>query len=192
MTPISRLAVAALFALPFAAPAAAQSVVPLGAFKSVQLRGGGHVVLRHGAVQRVTLIKGSTQYTGFELRHGDELVIDACNASCPQHYDLEIDIVSPDIEGVGIAGGGAIESSGAFPRQDRIAAAVKGGGSIDIRSLPAASADAAVSGGGRIRIMAERELNAAVNGGGKITYWGNPQVNSAINGGGSVSKGNDG
>ena len=73
--------------------------VPVAPFKFIQLRGGGHVVLHHGATQHVTLVKGSTQFTSFDVR-GNELTINACNANCPNHYDLEIDIVSPAIDGV--------------------------------------------------------------------------------------------
>ena len=166
----------------------AQTALPLAPFKSVELRGGGHVVIRNGDVQRVTLLKGSTAFTGTEIKN-DKLVIDACNRDCPADYDLQIEIVPPDIDAVAIEGGGKIESAGAFPNQHDIAAAVKGGGSIDMRSIDASSATAAVNGGGKIMVKAERALTAAVNGGGRIDYWGDPEVTSAVNGGGSVGKG---
>ena len=185
----SRVAAAALLALPLlmAGPSVAGTDVPVSPFKSIGLRGGGHVVLQHGLTQRVTLVKGSTQFTSFDIR-SNELTINACNANCPNHYDLEIEIVSPDIDGVAIKGGGEIESRGDFPKQGKIGAAVAGGGSIDIRTMAADEVNAAVNGGGDIMTKPARTLHAAVNGGGEISYSGNPEVTSAVNGGGSVTK----
>jgi hypothetical protein len=189
MSLTSRLAIA-LVVLPLLTTAAAfaGSDVSVADFKSIQLRGGGHVVIQHGATQRVTLVKGSTEFTKLEVVDGNTLRIDACNSNCPQHYDLEIDIVSPAIDGVAIKGGGHIESKGDFPKQDRIGAAVQGGGNIDIRGMSVDNVEAAVDGGGEIMTKPERSLQAAINGGGSITYSGNPRVTSAINGGGSVTK----
>jgi hypothetical protein len=183
------LATVALAVLATAPVALAQTVVPADHFKSIELRGGGHVTLRYGAVQRVTLTEGSTQYTTVKVGDDGKLVIDACNNDCPMHYDLEIEIVTPEVGGVAVSGGGAIESAGGFPHQDSVSAAVEGGGRIDLRTVDAASANAAVDGGGKILVKAERSLMAAVDGGGSITYWGDPAVSSAIDGGGSVRKG---
>jgi hypothetical protein len=175
--------------LPFAA--SADTVVPAPRFDSVELEGGGHVVIKHGDVQRVTILKGSTQFTHIatEWMQPHKLKIDACNADCPREYDLEILIETPDMVSVAISGGGHIESSGTFPDQHEVTAAVEGGGHIDLRSIDAANATAAVEGGGKIMIRAEKNLTAAVNGGGSITYWGDPQVTEAVNGGGNVSRG---
>jgi hypothetical protein len=170
------------------APAFAATIVPVGHFRSIELRGGGHVALHHGAAQSVTLVSGSTDFTTFRIEDGNKLVIDACNDRCPHEYDLDIDIVSPDIRGVAISGGGTIEAQGAFPGQHALDAAVEGGGSIDIRAMSSAEANAAVNGGGRIRLAPQRMLTAAVNGGGSIVYWGNPAVTQAVSGGGSIKK----
>ncbi|HEX3653867.1 MAG TPA: DUF2807 domain-containing protein [Rhizomicrobium sp.] len=165
------------------------SAVSVEAFRSVELPGGGHVILRHGGPQRVTLIEGSTQITRFHVRHDGQLIIDACDGTCPRRYIPEIEIVTPRIDGVAIDGGGKIESDRSFGRQDAIGVAIQGGGHIDIRSIDAGHADAAVDGGGNIALHADRSLEAAVNGGGNISYWGNPSVTSAVSGGGSVNKG---
>jgi hypothetical protein len=66
---------------------------------------------------------------------------------------------------------------------------VDGGGRIDMRAVHADSVDAAVSGGGHIKVYASRDLRAAVSGGGRIEYWGNPHISSAISGGGDVRQG---
>jgi hypothetical protein len=180
----------ALVTLPLlmAGAAFAGTDVSVAPFKSIQLRGGGHVVFHYGATQHVTLVKGGTQFAQFEIIEGNTLRIDACNKNCPHHYDLEVDIVSPEIDGVAVEGGGKIDSQGAFPKQDKIGAAVEGGGKIDIRTMSVDEVEAAVSGGGHITAKPAHTLHAAVNGGGMIAYEGNPVVISAINGGGSVSK----
>jgi len=181
----ARLLATAAFAA-IATIAFAQTTVPLSRFDSVELRGGGHVVLRHGAVQRVTILKGSTRYTTLAVRDSRTLVIDACNSDCPMHYDLEIEIVTPAIAAAAVNGGGAIVSASGFPAQGSITAAVNGGGHVDLRAIDARSATAAVDGGGKIEIRAKAALSAAVDGGGSIRYVGNPAVTTAINGGGSV------
>jgi len=162
--------------------------VPVGHFNAVELRGGGHVVLRYGTAERVTLVSGSTQFTHFHVEDGHTLVIDACTYDCPSHYDLQIQILTPRIDAVAIEGGGHIESLPGFPAQGAITAAIQGGGHIDLSTIAAAKGSAAVNGGGRIRIHADRHLTAAVNGGGSIGYSGNPEVTTAVNGGGSIHR----
>src|SRR6266850_7309636 len=103
-------------ALPMPAPAISQTVVPLAPFGSVELRNGGKAILHHGPVQRVTLLKGSPDYTQVTIADGDRLVIDRCRNHCPRGYELEIEIVTPNIAGISIAHGGTIASWGNFPR----------------------------------------------------------------------------
>lgn len=179
---------AALAAILLATPALSAETVPLAPFDSVGLSGGGHIVLKHGTTQSVTLLKGSTQYTHFKV-HGKSLDIEACNDTCPHNYDLEIEIVLPAIDGVAIQGGGAIVAEAGFPAQHGVEAAVSGGGDIDLRAIQASNVDAAVNGGGLIKVSANGTLSAAVNGGGHIAYWGNPKVSEAVSGGGSIDQG---
>jgi hypothetical protein len=178
--------VAANTAAPQADDPPASGPVAVAPFDSVELKGGGHVVLRYGAVQRVTLLQGSTQYTRLEIEDRGKLVIHTCNNDCPMHYDLEVEIVTPHIGGVAIEGGGRIETAAGFPAQGAITAAVEGGGNINIDTIDAKAGTAAIDGGGKILLRADERLTAAVNGGGAIRYAGNPNVTSAINGGGSV------
>jgi hypothetical protein len=188
----NRIFAAAVFVGGLAAGcASAQTIVPTGPFESVELRGGGHVLLRYGPSERVSLIQGSTDYTRFHIEDGNKLVIDTCGRDngmheCPSNYDLDVEIVTPRISGVAISGGGKIETAPGFPVQGEIDAAVEGGGNIDVRAIEAKNASAAVDGGGKIYIRADGHLNAAVNGGGSIRYTGTTNVTSAIDGGGSV------
>jgi hypothetical protein len=149
------------------------------------------VILRHGTAQRVTLLQGSTQYTSIRIDEGTprQLVIDSCRHQCPRNYRLDVEIVTPEIRGVSVSDGGAIESANGFPQQGKIAAEVEDGGKIDVRSIAADEASAAVNDGGKILLKARNRLSAAVNDGGAIVYLGDPKVSSAINDGGSVEKG---
>lgn len=190
MTRIKTLLLATTTAALFAGPAAAAERVPVGHFDHVLLNGGGHVTIKYGATQSVTILKGSTQFTSFTIRHGNELQINACNDSCPHSYDLDVEIVTPALAAAAINGGGEIDAMGKFPGWNQFTAAVNGGGEMDLSAISAAQATAAVNGGGHILVTATASLTAAVHGGGEISYRGNPQVTQAIQGGGSVDRAN--
>ena len=181
------LCAATFTALLLPAAASAAEVVPLDHFDSVGLEGGGHVTVKYGPQQRVTLLQGSTRYTRLRVE-GHSLNIEACNEDCPHHYDLEVEIVTPALDAAAISGGGDIAVRGSFPNVESFSAAVNGGGDIDARAVSAKTVHAAVSGGGGIHVTATAMLNAAVSGGGEIVYSGNPQVSEAVNGGGSVER----
>lgn len=190
MNTILRLSTMSLFASAlFGAHAIAQTIVPTPPFDSVELEGGGHVVVRHGDVQQVRLLRGSTEFTSFTVEDGRKLKIEICRNDCPHHYDLDVEITTPRIEALAVSGGGKIEGVEGFPPPRKLALAVEGGGEIDARALEAWHAVAAVDGGGVIKTHANAELTAAINGGGVIKYWGNPKVTSAVDGGGEVEHG---
>jgi len=176
-------------ALVASVPAIASEPVAVSAFHSVELRGGGDVVLVRGPAQRVTSVDGSSQFTHVYVDRQGGLKIDACNHDCPNHYRLRIEIQSPQVPDLAVDGGGAIRVSGGFAPQHRLNAAVNGGGSIDTRAVEAADVAAAINGGGDLLVRAASTLQGAVSGGGLVRYWGNPQVTSAVEGGGAVRRG---
>jgi hypothetical protein len=179
-----------IFALAFAisAPALAADAVPVPHFQSIELRGGGDVSIVPGPVERVTVVNGSTRFTSFRVVRDGKLQIDACNERCPRQYNLQIRIESPTVPNVAIAGGGTIRTGGGFAPQSGLAAAVRGGGTIDVRSVAARDVSAAINGGGDIYVRPRATLSAAVNGGGDIHYSGNPQVSMVVRGGGDVRR----
>lgn len=201
-----------LFLLPLAiasVPAAAAEVVPVPEFRSVELRGGGSVVVRPGPAQRVTIVSGSSRFTRLRVDEDGKLRIDACNARCPRNYDLTIEVMYPTVLPLGVKGGGQISVERGFgPQREialgvggggridvrpltagKVAAGVSGGGLIDLRSVAADSVAAGVNGGGKVMVGRSNTLAAGVSGGGEIIYAGNPQVTTAINGGGNVRRG---
>lgn len=184
-----KLAPLALALLLTPAAVAAAETVPVPAFRSVELRGGGNVVVRPGAAQRVTIVSGSTAFTRVHVERDGQLRIDACNARCPHLYRLVVEVESPALPDLAVAGGGRIAAQAGFRPQRHISTAVMGGGQIDTRAADTRDASAAVHGGGALLLRAAGTLSAAVNGGGEIRYWGDPRVSSAIAGGGNVRKG---
>jgi hypothetical protein len=175
-------------ALVASAPLLAVETIPVPEFRSVQLRGGGEVVVRPGPVQQVTILEGSSQFTQVYMERSGKLRIDACNRQCPQRYRLKIEIRSPSLPDVAISGGGSIYAGTGFATQRHLAAAVNGGGTVDVRAVDAFDISAAVNGGGQIFVRARNSLSAAVSGGGQIRYSGNPQVSMAVQGGGLVRR----
>ena len=172
------------------APAFAATIVPVAHFQSIELEGGGHITVRHGDVQQLRLLEGSTAFTRFFVEEAGKLRVETCKNDCPNHYDLEVEIVTPRIRALAISGGGATETAGEFPRREDLTVAIDGGGTIDARAIDAVMATTAINGGGIIKIKAEGNLTAAIDGGGEIRYWGDPHVTSAIDGGGKVERGN--
>lgn len=168
-------------------PAAAQAPGAPLTFRSIELRGGGIVTVRHGPVRRVTVRSGGADRAIHP--EGDKLVIDRCRRPCPGGHRIEVEIVTPQIAGLAVADGGLIQLVGGFPAQAEMAAAVSSGGTIDARPLEAAKVTAAVSQGGRILASPGRELTAAVSNGGLVTYWGDPKVTSRVSRGGGVVRG---
>jgi hypothetical protein len=186
---MNRLLPALAVAILAITPALAATDVEVPRFSSVSLTGGGHVVLHFGSQPRVQLISGSTDVTNFSVGDDGQLKIKACASDCPAQYNLEVEITSPNPKGLAVDGGGRIETDGMFPGCHNLDAAVSGGGSLDARAIHAETINAAVNGGGNIKVSPGKALNAAVNGGGSILYWGNPEVKNAVSGGGTVERG---
>jgi len=179
-----------LFAITLVAavPAIAAETVPVSSFRQIELRGGGNVLVRPAAVQRVTIVQGSSQFTRAYIEREGTLRIEACNRQCPRNYNLRVVIDTPRIEGLAIKGGGQIVTARGFRAQRNLATAIHGGGRIDARDIAATHVAAAINGGGELLVNPIADLAAAVRGGGSIRYTGNPQVSSAISGGGAISR----
>jgi hypothetical protein len=170
-------------------PVFADEIIPVPAFQSAELVGGGIVTVVPGPSQRVTIVEGSSQFTRMSVDRDGQLRIDTCDENCPRDYHLRVLIQSPNVPALAVEGGGQIATAGGFGPQQHLAVAVHGGGKIDTRSLEAASVAAAVNGGGELLVRTRLSLAAAVNGGGHIRYWGSPALTTAIHGGGDVSPG---
>lgn len=166
------------------APADAQSVPELMPFRSIALSDGGHVVVRHGEAQSVTIRAGEADVAV----EGTRLRIARQRASAHRER-LEVEIVAPAIDALSVENGGRLVLAGDFPRRPTLALMVSNGGMLDARALAGDAVTAAIAQGGLIYTRAEQRLDAAVTQGGAITYWGDPQVQRAISHGGVVQRG---
>ncbi|HEY0148147.1 MAG TPA: DUF2807 domain-containing protein [Allosphingosinicella sp.] len=184
------ICLAAAFAAAAAAPLAAAQVVTVPAFTSVQLRGGGSLVVRQGPVQRVTLVEGNSGETRIRVTPEGELRINACTGTCPKGYKLVIEVQTATVPGLAVFQGGRIDVDKSFSPQASLSAAVSGGGQIDARAVVARNAAASLSGGGTIRLWAEQSLSASVSGGGHVGYLGRPVLHTAIHSGTVAAEGN--
>lgn len=168
---------------------AMQAPLQLAPFNTIESLNSGHVVIRPGSTQRVTLLKGSLDYTRVAVTEKGVLVIEKCDVECPRGYELELEILVPGIARISLANGGRIQTLGSFPRQGELSVAVSHGGTIDVRSMVADRVTASVEQGGRILTVPEVRLLATVSQGGVITYWGRGKVSSSIEHGGVVNRG---
>jgi hypothetical protein len=182
------LAIAVLSTIALASSGAAQTVIPVGHFRSVELHDGGDVIVRHGQTQRVTILGGNLRSTRVRLV-GQRLVIEHCKPDCPGNDQFQIEIITPELSAVSVSDGGTVRSVGAFPVQAAIEAGVEQGGTIDIRSIAADAVAASVDSGGRIFTKPRGTLSATIASGGVITYWGNVRVQRTVRDGGVVVRG---
>ena len=151
-------------------PVPAETLVSVAPFRSVTLRGGGHVILRHGPTHRVTILEGSTSHTSAAIADGDRLVIDRCQTKCPRGYTMTVEVQTPDIADIRVNDGGVIQSRGSFPERGALRVMVESGGMIDLRSMTIDSVAAEVLQGGRIFIDPDKFLVARIEQGGAVTY----------------------
>ena len=169
-----RLAAFAAAAVLLTGAAVAGTDLKFPIFTGIAVHGGAHVILHHGAVQRVTVVKGDLGKADLHLTGGNTLDISPCKNWCWNTQEFEVDITSPKIDAVEAHGGGALEARGDFPRQPVLDLQAHGGGAIDTRAIPADTVNAQAHGGGAIRVRALNAINAQAHGGGAISYAGNP------------------
>ncbi len=187
-----RLVTLALLAAPMFTPAFAGTDIPSAPFTGIDAHGGAHVTLRHGATQRVTVLKGDMSVARISVIHGNTLDIDPCpdNFSCLMHHnDLDVDIVSPHVEDLEVHGGAVLRAEGSFPQQPTLNLEAHGGARLDAKAITADKVNAEAHGGGSIHTAVISTLAAEAHGGGVIRYSGHPShLASKMHGGGVVTQ----
>jgi hypothetical protein len=183
-----RLVAATAAALLLSGAALAGTDMNFPVFTGVSAHGGAKVVLHHGTVQRVTIVKGDVSKAYLHMT-GNTLDISPCKDWCWKSQTLEVEIVSPKIDNMDAHGGGSIKAVGDFPKVPSLNVEAHGGGAIDARAVPADTVNASAHGGGAIKVKALQTINAEAHGGGAISYAGNPpHVTSQAHGGGAISR----
>jgi len=175
-------------ALILAGTALAGTELKFAPFSGVSVHSGAHVILRHGAVQRVTVVKGDLGKADLHVS-GNTLDISPCKNWCWHVQELEVEIVSPKIDNVVAHSGGALQASGDFPKQASLHLTAHSGGSIETNAIPAENVNALAHSGGSIQLKVLSNLEALAHSGGAISYTGNPaHLSVQSHSGGSISK----
>lgn len=170
------------------AAAFAGSDVSVPHFTDLRAHSGANVKLVYGPTQRVTVIKGDLSKGHIEVKDGRTLDIAACSGFCWGDHRLDVEVVTPRVESVGVDSGADVKASGNFPKQPHLSVHASSGGDVDVKAIPAESVDANANSGGDAYVQALSTLNANANSGGDVHYSGHPaHVNSQSNSGGGVS-----
>lgn len=186
---MNRLTAFSAAALILSGAAFAGTDISLPPFTAINAHGGANVVLRHGDVQRVTVVSGDLKKAKLEVVGGKTLDITACTGWCWNTKGFKVEIVSPRIDTIEVHGGSDLDAVGPFPKQPLLNIEAHGGADADTRAIPAEVVNAHAHGGADLDVQALVELNAHAHGGADISYTGNPQrVSSHAHGGGSIEK----
>ena len=170
-----------------AAPAAAQTPVDVRAFDRIRLEGGGSVSVRHGSSHRVTFTATRPELVEIEVER-DTLVIRPCRRSCSDQR-LSVEVVTPEIDAAAIHGGGKLDIGGGFSRSRDLALAVHGGGRLDAEAVPADDVAVAIHGGGTVQLGAPASLAVSIQGGGRVLHCGHIDSRTvSIRGGGTIDR----
>jgi beta-lactamase regulating signal transducer with metallopeptidase domain len=181
---------AALGASTFVPSTGAANALRPPPFEEIEVRGPGHVRLRHGREVQVRLVRGREDQAAVRVE-GDRLIIQACRSSCTRDDEPEIEVVTDVVQHVLVDGGGAVQSRGPFPRQGALHATVTRGGVIRLTSLRPDRVKAEIIDGGTIKTTARDTLHGAIQGDGSIVYWGKPSITTSINGPGVLVRADD-
>lgn len=157
----------------------------VGEFTMLELRDGADVVIRPGEVRSVRMMRDG-EPAKIALDASGKLYILGCKACAGSR--VRVEVTTPRLRNATVAGNGKITFARGFASVPSLDAAVRGSGTLDVRSLNAVNVNAAVKGDGRIFTRARTGLMAAIIGRGTITYWGSPTVTSAVIGGGSITQ----
>ena len=161
-----------------------------GAFSSVELRGGGEVVIRRGSTPGFVYREGDQASRPARVTDG-RLTIDPCQDRCPRGHRLKLEVTMPELNSLSVTDGGRIRAEAGFPRLPTFRAEVSQGGAIDMRALEVEALTASIAHGGVILARPRLTLDARIEQGGRINYWGSPQVRPAVQNGGVVERGRE-
>ncbi|HEY6141538.1 MAG TPA: DUF2807 domain-containing protein [Thermoanaerobaculia bacterium] len=168
---------------------AAVLALPSGQFETLEARNGAHVLVRQGAVPRVSVLRGDPRCVTVSSGAGDRLVIDKSGHDCRRGERVQIEVIVRHLSAAAVSNGGSLRTLDAFPDEKSIDAHVEHGGTLDVRSLAADRVAASVSSGGRILTAPRKTLEASVESGGIILYWGDAAVKQSVSHGGVVARG---
>lgn len=178
-------------------------------FSRVETAGSHLVFISQGAAFKVE-VKGYENlvpYFETTVNNGRLLLGFKENVSVTNN-NIQVLITMPLVEGLSLAGSGAMVASGTFPTITNMSIDIAGSGDIAIENGSAANlttnisgsgnikafgfvavaANSTISGSGNTELTATSTLNGKITGSGNIYYKGTPAVTSQITGSGAIVK----
>ena len=146
-----RVLAAATAALILTGAAFAGTEVKFAPFTGISTHSGAHVILRHGNIQRVTVVKGDLSKADLHIG-GNTLDISPCKNWCWHVGKFEVEIVSPKIDDIVAHSGGSLQASGEFPKQASLHLTAHSGGAIETVAIPVDNVNATAHSGGAIEL----------------------------------------
>ncbi len=120
---------------------------------------------------------GSGKIIGENTIKGDKLKLSVSGSG---DMRLKVDVNELD---QGISGSGDLELEG---KASKVSTTISGSGSLDAEDLIADTYEVRISGSGKCRIHAEKDINARISGSGSVYYKGDPNSRSTVSGSGKV------
>lgn len=183
---------------------AATQTREVGEFRSVSVSSSANVRITIGPERSVRVTTDDNLIDKVVTRVEDgRLEIGHERGSYHHRVKLEVEITTPQLEGVAISGSGdvhaealdsalfkaTIAGSGSIHakgRCDRLEATIAGSGDLRLEELIARAVEVRIAGSGDARVHAHESLSASISGSGDIRYRGQPAVTKSIAGSGSV------
>ena len=175
-----------------------------GPFHRVVLQAAASVVVGVGPAESVTVLAEPSvaERITTEARGGELVIGSRGNYS----GEVKVEVAAPDLDGVVLAGSGAIDVSGvdaarfeveitgtgdvtARGRADEVLVGVPGAGRVRLFDLAGARVAVSLTGSGSIEVTASESLQASLSGAGTVRYAGSPsQIQTQVTGAGRVEQ----
>ncbi len=183
---------------------AASQMREVGEFRSVSLTSSADVRVTVGPARSVRVTTDDNLIDKVVTRVEDgRLEIGHERGNYRHKVKLVVDITTPQLVGVSIAGSGdaraegldtdafkaSISGSGsirAVGRCDQLDATISGSGDLRLEDLVARSVKVRIAGSGDARVHAHDKLDVSISGSGDVRYRGQPVVTKSVAGSGSV------
>lgn len=188
LKPIGCYTMATILALLVAMPTWAAEGQSLAAFNSVTLSVAGKTRIRAGAEYQVNIDAADAVRQRIRVEVTDDTLRVHCVADCGSLRHDGIDITMPHVSAIKLLNGGEVELETGLPDVAALSLSIYNGGSISASRVGASNVNAEIYNGGRIVLIACKQLDVRIRNGGSVEYSGSPAVSKDLINGGSVSQ----
>lgn len=181
----------------------------LETFTKINIHAGKTLRVEYGDDYGISITGSDNLVRNLESRVSNGQLSLGYRANEISHEDLEITITLPYFTALKMHGKRTLTTHGTFDFTDEIAincygensmksvdtfeaghvdVELTGSGVADFRNLSSATAEAEITGSGKIYVNPSESLDAKIEGSGTIYYVNDPQVTSDVRGSGSITK----